>query len=122
MKFGGCAFGGQYSFSSRFEEGKGTNPDELISTAHAECFSMSLSGNLMKAGYVPKRVSTRANVRIEKVGDGFKITTIVLNTEVQAPGIDEKMFRELAEMAKKNRPVSQALTGVQVNLQAKLIA
>jgi osmotically inducible protein OsmC len=121
MKFGDGAFEGQYSFSSRFEEGKGTNPEELISAAHAGCFSMAFSNVLDKAGFTPNKVSTTANVYLEKGADGFKITRIILNTEAIVPGIDEKTFQEQAEGAKKNCPVSQALKAVDITLNAKLL-
>lgn len=121
MKLAGGAFNGPYSFSSRFEEGKGTNPEELIAAAHAGCFSMAFSGGLTRAGFAPTRVSTNAKVTVEKVGEGFKITTSQLSTEALVPGIDEKKFQEVAEGAKKNCPVSQALAGVNITLQAKLL-
>jgi len=121
MKFSSGAFQGAYSFSSRFEEGTGTNPEELIAAAHAGCFSMAFSNGLAKAGFVPKKVQTTARAKLEKVGEGFKITTIELSTEGQVPGIDEQKFQEVAEGAKKNCPVSQALAGVNIILQAKLL-
>jgi osmotically inducible protein OsmC len=122
MKFGSGAFEGAYSFASRFEEGKGTNPEELIAAAHAGCFSMAFSGGLTRAGFPPTRVSTTAKATIEKVGEGFKITTIELVTEGNVPGIDNQKFQEVAEGAKKNCPVSQALAGVNIKLQARLIS
>jgi osmotically inducible protein OsmC len=121
MKFGSGAFEGSYSFASRFEQGPGTNPEELIGAAHAGCFSMALSGVLEAAGYTPERIHTIARVHIDKVGEGFKITTIELETEGRVPGIDEKVFREKAEAAKKGCPVSMALAGVDIKLQAKLL-
>ena len=121
MKLGSGAFEGSYSFASRFEDGMGTNPEELIGAAEAGCFSMALSLGLTKAGYHPKLISTIAKVHIENVGDGFKITSIDLATEAQVPGIDEKTFAEQAEATKKNCPVSQVLAGTQINLQAKLV-
>jgi len=121
VKLGSGAFEGQYSFSSRFEEGTGTNPEELIGAAHAGCFSMALAAGLTKAGHNPKRISTTANVSLEKVGEGFKITTIELNTEGEVPGIDEQTFLDAAESAKKNCPVSQALAGVDIKLNAKFV-
>ena len=121
MRFSGGAFEGPYSFSSRFEEGKGTNPEELIAAAHAGCFSMAFSGGLTRAGFIPTRVTTNAKAKLEKVGEGFKITTIELTTQGLVPGIDEKMFQEVAENAKKNCPVSQALAGVNIVLSAKLL-
>jgi osmotically inducible protein OsmC len=121
MKFGSGAFEGKYSFASRFEEGPGTNPEELIGAAHAGCFSMFLSAVLEMAGFAPERIHTNARVHIDKVGEGFKITTIELDTEGKVPGIDEKTFRERAEDAKKGCPVSMALTGVEIRLKASLI-
>ena len=97
MKLGSGAFEGPYSFSSRFEEGKGTNPEELIGAAEAGCYSMALSANLETAGYPAKRISTTATVKLEMVSGGPKITTIDLKTEAEVPGIDEGKFREQAE-------------------------
>ena len=110
MKLGSGAFEGPYSFSSRFEEAKGTNPEELIGAAEAGCFSMALSANLEKAGHPAKRISTTATVKLEMVGGGPKITTIDLKTEAEVPGIDEAKFREQAELTKKTCPVSVALS------------
>ena len=121
MKLGSGAYEGSYSFPSRFESGPGTNPEELIGAAHAGCFSMALSAGLSKAGFTPTRVHTRASVHLEKVGEGFEITKIDLETEAQIPGIDEKTFQEHAEGAKKNCPVSKALAGPQISLKAKLV-
>ena len=120
MKFGGGAFEGNYSFASRFEQGPGTNPEELIAAAHAGCFSMALSMMLEKAGYTIDRIHTVAKVHIDKVGEGFKITTIELETEGKVPGIDERTFLQHAESAKKNCPVSMALTGAEIKLQTRL--
>jgi osmotically inducible protein OsmC len=120
MKLGGGAFEGKYSFSSRFEEGPGTNPEELIGAAHAGCFSMALSGVLGRAGYKANSIQTTAQVRVEKVGEGFKITKVHLDTVGDVPGIDEKTFVEQAEKAKTGCPVSQALTGVEISLNARL--
>jgi osmotically inducible protein OsmC len=114
------SFEGPYSFSSRFEEGRGDNPEELIGAAHAGCFSMALSGNLAKAGYPPRQVKTTARVHLDKVGGGFKITTIELNNETEAPGLSQEEFQTAAEDARKNCPVSQALTSVEVKLKAVL--
>jgi osmotically inducible protein OsmC len=121
MKLGSGAFDGPYSFSSRFEEGKGTNPEELIGAAEAGCFSMALSANLEKAGHPAKRISTTATVKLEMVGGGPKITTIDVKTEAEVPGIDEAKFREQAEHTKKTCPVSVVLAGAQINLDAKLV-
>ena len=122
MRFGGGAFEGQYSFNSRFEEGAGTNPEELIAAAHAGCFSMAFSNGLAKAGFTPTRVDTTANVHLEKTDAGFGITKIELRTEAEVPGIDEAAFNEQAETAKKNCPVSKALGAVEISLDAKLVS
>jgi len=121
MKLGSGAFEGPYSFSSRFEEGKGTNPQELIGAAEAGCYSMALSANLEKAGHPAKRISTTATVKLEMVGGGPRITTIDLDCEAEVPGIDQTKFNEQAEMTKDKCPVSVALAGTQINLNAKLL-
>jgi osmotically inducible protein OsmC len=120
MKLGSGAYEGSYSFPSRFEEGKGTNPEELIAAAHAGCFSMALSAGLGRSGHTPTRIHTIARVHLEKVGEGFGITRIELETVGQVPGIDEKTFVEHAEGAKANCPVSKALAGPQISLKARL--
>ena len=122
VKLGSGAFEGQYSFASRFEEGTGTNPEELIGAAHAGCFSMALAAGLTRAGFNPTRINTNASVSLEKVGEGFKITRIELNTEAEIPNIEEAVFLEQAETAKKNCPVSQALAGTDITLHAKLVS
>jgi osmotically inducible protein OsmC len=121
MKLGSGAFEGAFSFASRFEEGTGTNPEELIGAALAGCYSMALSNGLAQAGHTPQRVQTSAKVNFEKAPDGFRITSITLNTEAKVPGIDEKKFLEHAENTKKTCPVSKALTGTEIKLQAKLV-
>src|SRR4030088_1167931 len=89
-----------YSFTSRFENGTGTNPEELIAAAHSACFSMALSAGLGKAGFRPQRVHTTAKVSIDKVGEGFKITKITLVSEAQVPGIDNATFQDIAGKTK----------------------
>lgn len=121
MRFGGGAWQGAYSFASRFENGTGTNPEELIAAAHAGCFSMAFSNALAKAGFTPKSVRTRAHLHLDKVDAGFKITGVDLETEGQVPGIDAGRFQEIAEDAKKNCPVSKALAAIDIRLNAKLI-
>jgi osmotically inducible protein OsmC len=121
MKLGSGAFEGRYSFPSRFESGQGTNPEELIGAAHAGCFSMALSAGLSKAGFTPTRVHTTAKVHLEQVEGGFAITKIELATEAQIPGIDNLLFQQQAEAAKKNCPVSKALAGTAITLTAKLV-
>src|SRR6184192_3035513 len=98
---------GPYSFGTRFENSPGTNPEELIAAAHAGCFSMALAAGLGKAGFEPQRISTTADVTLEKVGEGFKITKITLHSQARVPTIDEKQFREIAEKTKTGCPVSQ---------------
>lgn len=122
MRFGEGAFDGAYSFSSRFEEGTGTNPEELIAAAHAGCFSMKLSGDLGSAGFAPEHVATTARVHLDKGDSGFTITRIQLTTEASVPGIDEGRFQEIAEGARKNCPISLALGAVsEIDLTAKLV-
>ena len=121
MKLGSGAFEGSYSFVSRFEDGPGSNPEELIGAAHAGCFSMALSHMLSEAGHIPDVVHTTAKVHIDKVGDGFKITSIELVTQGKVPGIDEETFQEKAEAAKEGCPVSQALAGTEIKLEAELL-
>ena len=116
------ALKGAYSFGTRFENQPGTNPEELIGAAHAGCFTMALSARIEKAGFKPGNISTRAEVTLEKVGEGFKITTIQLETEASVPDIAEDQFQELAQSAKANCPVSQALAGVNIGLAAKLVS
>jgi len=120
VELGSGAFKGSYSFGSRFEEAQGTNPEELIGAAHAGCFSMAFSAILGKAGFAPKSIATEAKVHIDKIGDGFTITKIELITVGQVPGIDQATFLKHANEAKAGCPVSRALTGVEITLDAKL--
>jgi osmotically inducible protein OsmC len=115
------AIKGPYSFGTRFENAPGTNPEELIAAAHAACYSMALAAGLGKAGFNPTRVHTTANVSIDKVGEGFKITKIQLNTDAQVPNIDENTFQDLANKTKTGCPVSQALSATPIELTAKLV-
>lgn len=113
--------GGAYSFGSRFEEGRGSNPEELLAAAEAACFSMALSGALEKAGTPATRVHTDAACTVEKVGEGFKITRIKLRVRAEVPGADEEAFRQAAESTKEGCPVSTALKGnVEIELDAQL--
>jgi len=121
MRLGSGAFEGNYSFASRFADGTGTNPEELIAAAHAGCFSMAFSLFLEMAGFTAEHIRTTAKVHIDKVGEGFKITVIELEAEARVPGIDEKKFLELAEATKTGCPVSQALAGVEIRLKAILM-
>lgn len=121
VKLGSGAYEEPYSFTSRFENGKGTNPEELLGAAHAGCFSMALANGLAQAGHAPKRVNTTAKVHLEKAGDSFRITSIDLNTEAEVPGVDEQTFLRQAEAAKKNCLISQVLGGTEIKLQARLM-
>jgi osmotically inducible protein OsmC len=120
MKVASGHMEGEYSVPSRFEQGKGTNPEELIGAAHAGCFSMALSAALTKAGFKPNKIETTASVHIDKVGEGWKITKIELDTRGDVPGIDAQTFDKHAQAAKAGCPVSQALTGTTIVLNAKL--
>ncbi len=121
MKVQSGSIEGPYSFPSRFEEGKGTNPEELIGAAHAGCFSMALSGELGRAGFNPTSIHTTAKVHIERGAAGFEITKIELHTEASVPDIDDAKFQEIAASAKQNCPVSKALAAVaDISLQATL--
>lgn len=120
VALGSGAFKGSYSFGSRFESGTGTNPEELIGAAHAGCFSMAFSGALGKAGFAPNSIKTSAKVHIDKVGEGFTITKIELDMVGDIPGIDNDTFLKIANGAKAGCPVSRALTGVEIVLNAKL--
>ncbi|MBI4545804.1 MAG: OsmC family peroxiredoxin, partial [Gemmatimonadetes bacterium] len=120
MSTGSGAFEGGYSFGSRFQEAAGTNPEELVGAAHAGCFSMALAAGLSRAGFKPERIDTRANVHLEKVGEGFQITRIELDTAGTVPGIDEATFRKHAQDAKANCPVSNLYKGAEIALNARL--
>ncbi|HOW91735.1 MAG TPA: OsmC family protein [Anaerolineaceae bacterium] len=117
MRLGSGAYEGAYTRASRFENGPGTNPEELIGAAHAGCFSMFLAAILSKAGHTVEQINTTARVHL---GDGPKITLIELSTTGVVPGIDEATFIEFAEQAKKSCPVSQALASVEMKLTASL--
>lgn len=121
MRLGSGAYEGQFSFASRFEEGTGTNPEELAGAAHAGCFSMAFSNELSKAGFVPTRVATTAKVHLEQGAGGFAISHIDLVCEAQVPRIDPAKFQEIAAAAKKGCPISKLFTGAQINLEAKLV-
>jgi osmotically inducible protein OsmC len=112
-----------YSFAARFEseDGKaGTNPEELIAAAHAGCFTMALSFQLAGAGFTATELKTDAAVKVDQVEGGFKITSIKLTLTGQVPNISEEQFLELAKAAKEGCPVSQALSAVEISLDAKL--
>ena len=116
------AFKGAYSFSTRFEDQPGTNPEELIGAAHAGCFSMAFSLLLEEAGYKAESIETDAQVRIDPVEGGFKITQVHLNTRGKVPGCDAGTFQEVAEKAKGGCPVSQALAGTEISMEAELLS
>lgn len=121
MAFGGGAFNGQYSFNSRFAEGEGTNPEELIAAAHAGCFSMALSGDLEKAGFDPQLIETTANVELETVDGKPTVTRIRLQSEATVADIDAARFAEIAEGTKLNCPISRLLMpGTEITLDARL--
>mgnify|MGYP002079138253 FL=1 len=110
----------QYSFSTRFADGIGTNPEELIAAAHAGCFTMALSFQLSNAGFVPEKLETKAVLNMEKLELGWTVTAIELNLEASVPGIDNEKFMELANAAKAGCPVSRLLN-TEITMNAKLI-
>ena len=121
MKLGSGAFEGAYSFASRFEDGPGSNPEELIGAAHAGCFSMALSADLEKAGFIASIIKTKANVHLGKIDGLTRITRIDLFCEASVPGIDEAKFQEVASGTKTGCPVSAALASVKITLDARLV-
>jgi osmotically inducible protein OsmC len=121
MALGSGAYEGAFSFASRFEDGKGTNPEELIAAAHAGCFSMAFSNMLSQAGHVPTAVETQAKVHFGKTDDGFGITSIDLVTKGDVPGIDQADFQKIAQEAKASCPISKALAAVEITLDATLV-
>jgi osmotically inducible protein OsmC len=110
-----------YGFKARFENGKGTNPEELIGAAHAGCFSMALSLMLGEAGLTPEKIETHADVSLDKVGDGFEITASHLDVVAKIPGADQAKFEEIANQAKAGCPVSKLLKA-KITMNAKLEA
>jgi lipoyl-dependent peroxiredoxin len=114
------AFDVPFSLKSRVENTSNTNPEELIGAAHAGCFSMMLSALLTRAGTPPEEIRTAAKVTQEQVDGAFVITKIELSTEARVPGIDDATFQATAQNAKENCPVSKALTGTSISLEAKL--
>jgi osmotically inducible protein OsmC len=118
MKLGSGAYDGPFTYASRFESGPGTNPEELVGAAHAGCFSMFLSALLTNAGFTPTRIQTTATVHLE---EGPTITLIELDTQAEVPNLTEAALLEHAEAAKKNCPVSKALTGPEIRLRARLV-
>jgi len=117
---GATGLAGQYNFSSRFEEGAGSNPEELLAAAEAACYSMALSAGLEKNGTPAKSVDTTASCTIEKSGGGFSITTMRLDVKAAVPKIDNAAFQRIANETKEGCPVSKALKGVDIQLAATL--
>jgi lipoyl-dependent peroxiredoxin len=109
----------QYSFSTRFENGTGTNPEELIAAAHAGCFSMALSGQLTNAGHPPESINTSATVKMEKTDAGFTVTNVHLEVRARVPGIDAKGFETAANNAKAGCPISRLLKA-EITMEARL--
>ncbi len=120
MKFG--TFEGAYTWSSRFEDGQGTNPEELLGAAHAGCYSMALSSNLGKNGFTPKQIHTQAQVTLEVIDGKSTITNIHLTTEADVPDISDEKFQEIAAAVKGACPVSVALASTPITLTARLLA
>ncbi|MFB6230735.1 MAG: OsmC family protein [Salinibacter sp.] len=114
------AYEGAFSFRSRFEDGAGSNPEELIAAAHAGCFSMALSNVIAEEGYDPESVHTNADVTLQVQEDGPAITKIHLTTEASVPDLDDDAFQEYAEAAKSDCPVSKVLAGAEITLDATL--
>jgi osmotically inducible protein OsmC len=110
----------QYSFSTRFENGKGTNPEELIAAAHAGCFSMALSAQLGTMGLTPSEIRTSAAVSLDKVGDGFAITAVHLTVKAKIPGADQAQFQTATNNAKAGCPVSKVLNAT-ITMDARLV-
>lgn len=119
MRYG--TYDGRYTYSSRFEEGEGTNPEELIGAAHAGCFSMFLSAQLTAAGFPPTSIHTSASVHLERDEVGPKITLIVLETAAEVPGVDEATFQEKVAASKQNCPISRALAATEMRVVARLV-
>jgi osmotically inducible protein OsmC len=119
MALGSGAFEGSYSFVSRFEDGEGTNPEELIGAAHAGCFAMALANALAEDDHDPERIDATAHVHLD--AGSLAIDRITLEVEGSVPGIDAETFLEYATDAKENCPVSKALAGVEIELEATLL-
>jgi osmotically inducible protein OsmC len=119
---GDAVFEGPYSYESRFAEGEGTNPEQLIAAAHAACFTMALSNILSGAGHPPESVRTNARVQLRNIDGAPTLTRVDLETEGKVPGVDEQEFQRHAEEAKANCPVSRALAGIpEIVLSARLL-
>ena len=121
IRTGKGGFEGNYSFKSRFEEGEGTNPEELIAAAHSGCFSMAFSKGLADAGHTPTSVETTAKVHLDKTDAGMTVTRIDLESVVDAPGIEDGEMQKIAQGAKENCPISRLLSpGAEITLTARL--
>ena len=120
LRTGGGGVDLPYSFQSRFQDGSGTNPEELLAAAHAGCYSMALANELSKAGHVPESVDTTAKVHLEKGESGFSIPRIDLVTRARVEGIDDAGFQEIAEATKQACIVSRVLAGAEIGLEATL--
>lgn len=122
LALGSGAFEGPFTLKARVEEGQpGANPEELVGAGHAGCFTMSLADLLSSEGHPPAELRTTARVRLEQLDEGFRITQIELRTEGEVPGVDAARFQELAERAKSTCPVSLALAGTEITLDARLV-
>ncbi len=118
---GSGALKGSYTAASRFEDGEGTNPDELLGAALASCFSMALSNGLAKAGHEPRSVRTEASVHLDKVEGGFRISRIDLDCQADVPGADDDTFQKHVREAKEGCPISQALQALEIRAEARLV-
>jgi osmotically inducible protein OsmC len=121
MKLGSGAFEGAFSYRTRMEEDPGTNPEQLLGAAHAGCFSMPLARRLSAARYSPEHIHTEARVRFWCAGERYAISRIDLRTEAEVPGVDQELFLEKAEAAKRDCAISKALAGVEIGLEARLV-
>ena len=122
MRFGGGAYDGAYTWASRFSDGGGTNPEELIAAAHAGCYAMALSGDLTKAGFPPDDIRASAEVHLDQVDGRWTITAIDLTVGAEVPKIDQATFLKIAQGTVVGCPVSRALSAVKINLDATLKA
>ena len=121
MKMRSGSYEGPFTFASRFEEGEGTNPEELVAAAHAGCYSMALSADLGRAGHTAKRISTTARVHLGPVDGKPTVHTIELSCEAEVPGLDDAAFQEIAAGTKQNCPISRLLAAAEIKLDAKLV-
>jgi len=120
LQVGSGAFEGPYSFETRFENGSGASPEELLGAAHAGCYSMALSKLLGEGGHTPEHIATSANVHLDRTNEGFAISRITLATEARVPDIEEDEFRRIADDAKNGCLISQVIQGAEIELEAQL--